>query len=316
VTLILAAVFIATLAIVIGGYVVINRRALETADIARQRLATGVAAPRKWSLLKDERSSDLTFLNRLLSGRAWIESLDRRLDQAGVELRPGAFLLLVATSGIFGIMVGRMTHDAMFLLLFTVLGWGGPFVWLRWRRARRLKQFETQLPDAIDMLVSAMRAGYSFQAATQFIGDEMPGPLGPDFARFYDEQRLGIDVRSALLGMQERVESLDLKMFVTAVLIQRETGGNLSEVLSNLADLVRARIAMRGQIQTLVAEPKISAKFLALMPVIVFIALRFFNSTFTAPLTERPVGRLMLLAAAVSVVAGYFVMMRIADVDI
>jgi tight adherence protein B len=317
VILILTAVFIATLAVAIGGYVVINRRTLETADIARQRLRAGGAAPvRSWSLLKDERTSDLTLLNQLLSGRAWIETLGRQLDQAGIEMRSGAFLLLVATCGIIGIMVGRMTHDAMFLLLFTLLGWGGPFLWLRWRRRRRLKLFETQLPDAVDMLVSAMRAGYSFQAATQFIGDEMPTPLGPEFARFYDEQRLGIDVRTALLGMQERVESLDLKMFVTAVLIQRETGGNLSEVLSNLADLVRARIAMRGQIQTLVAEPKISAKFLALMPVIVFVALRFFNPTFTAPLTERPSGRLMLLAAAISVAAGYFVMMRIADVDI
>ena len=314
--LLLTAVFIGTLAIAIGAYVAINRRALETADIARDRLRTVTAPSRSWSLLKDERTSDLNILHQLLSGRAWIENLDRRLDQAGVELRPGAFLLLIATSGILGITLGRMTHDTIFLLLFTVLGWAGPFLWLRWRRARRLKLFETQLPDAIDMLVSAMRAGYSFQAATQFIGDEMPQPLGPEFARFYDEQRLGIDVRSALLGMQERVESLDLKMFVTAVLIQRETGGNLSEVLSNLADLVRARITMRGQIQTLVAEPKISAKFLAMMPVILFIALRFFNPNFTAPLTQQASGRLMLLAAGISVVAGYFVMMRIADVDI
>jgi tight adherence protein B len=201
-------------------------------------------------------------------------------------------------------------------VLLTIAGWAGPIVWLKWKKRRRLHKFEVQLPDSIDMLVSAMRAGYSFQAATQFIGEEMPEPLGPEFARFYDEQRLGIEVRTALLGMQERVDSLDLKMFVTAVLIQRETGGNLSEVLSNLADLVRARIAMRGHIQTLVAEPKISAKFLAMMPVVVFVALRFFNHTFTEPLTNQNAGRLMLLGAGISVAMGYFVMMRIADVDI
>jgi tight adherence protein B len=188
---------------------------------------------------------------------------------------------------------------------------------VRRKQKKRIRDFEQQLPDAIDMLVSAMKAGYSFQAATQFIGEEIIDPLGPEFARFYDEQRLGVDVRSALLGMQTRLESLDLKMFVTAVLIQRETGGNLGEVLSNLADLIRQRIAMRGQIQTLIAEPKLSARFLAVLPVIVFLVLSAFNPHFFDPmLREGSIGRLVLTISAVSVVIGYMIMMRIADVDI
>jgi tight adherence protein B len=192
-----------------------------------------------------------------------------------------------------------------------------PFLWVRRKQKKRIRDFEQQLPDAIDMLVSAMKAGYSFQAATQFIGEEIIDPLGPEFARFYDEQRLGVDVRSALLGMQTRLESLDLKMFVTAVLIQRETGGNLGEVLSNLADLIRQRIAMRGQIQTLIAEPKLSARFLAVLPVIVFLVLSAFNPHFFDPmLREGSIGRLVLTISAVSVVIGYMIMMRIADVDI
>lgn len=314
--LILAAVFIGTIAVVIGGYVAINRRSLETADLARDRLSTRQEAVRAYTLLKDEKTSDLSLLNRLLSGRGWIDKLSRQLEQAGSEMRVGAFILLELTTGIAGMLVGRMMNDFILAVVFFFVGWGGPLFWLRWRRRRRLAKFEGQLPDSIDMLVSAMRAGYSFQAATQFIGEEVPQPLGPEFARFYDEQRLGIEVRSALMAMQERLDSLDLKMFVTAVLIQRETGGNLAEVLSNLADLIRARITMRGHIQTLVAEPKISAQFLALMPVVVFFALRFFNPTFTAPLVEQTVGRLMLVAAGISVIAGYMVMMKIADVDI
>ncbi len=314
--LVLVAVFVATLALVVGGYVAINRRTLETADLARERLRGKQPVERTYTLLKDERTSDLTILNRLLSGRKWIDRVSQQLEQAGTEMRVGAFILLEITSGIIGFFAGRLTDDLIMFVLFSIIGWGAPIFWLRRRRRRRLNKFEAQLPDAIDMLVSAMRAGYSFQAATQFIGEEMAQPLGPEFARFYDEQRLGIDVRSALLAMQERLESLDLKMFVTAVLIQRETGGNLAEVLSNLADLIRARITLRGHIQTLIAEPKISAKFLALMPVIVFFALRFFNSTFTQPLIQRPAGRIMLLGAGISVVAGYMVMMKIADVDI
>ena len=198
-----------------------------------------------------------------------------------------------------------------------ILGWLLPFAWLRWRQKKRITAFEQQLPDAIDMLVSAMRAGYSFQAATQFIGEEMIDPLGPEFARFYEEQRLGMDVRTALVAMQSRLDSLDLKMFVTAVLIQRETGGNLSEVLSNLADLVRQRIAMRGQIQTLIAEPKLSARFLAILPIIVFLILSATNPHFFDPMTAPgSPGRLILSITAISVVVGYMIMMKIADVDV
>jgi tight adherence protein B len=166
------------------------------------------------------------------------------------------------------------------------------------------------------MLVSAMKAGYSFQAATQFIGDEMTPPAGPEFARFYDEQRLGIDVRTALVNMQGRMDSQDLKMFVTAVLIQRETGGNLGDVLQNLADLIRERISMRGHIETLIAEPKMSARFLALLPVAVIMVLAIVSPGFMTPMFASGGGRLALGMAALGVIVGYGIMMRIADVDI
>jgi Flp pilus assembly protein TadB len=246
--------------------VLVNRRSLEAADTARARLRAPEVAAQTWTLLKDNRISDVPFLNRLLTGRTWVEELRIQLERAGSELRPATFVILVAVSGIAGLLIGARMTSPFAVLLFTVLGWIAPIFWLRWRQKKRLRDFEQQLPDAIDMLVSAMRAGYSFQAATQFIGDEMIAPLGPEFARFYDEQRLGIDVRTALVGMQDRLNSIDLKMFVTAVLIQREAGGNLSEVLQNLADLVRQRISMKSQIQTLVAEPKLSARFLAVLP--------------------------------------------------
>lgn len=231
-------------------------------------------------------------------------------------MRPATFVMLTVLLGVTGTFIGGRTNDSLLALPFTAVGWIAPFLWLSRRRKKRLAAFETLLPDGIDMLVSAMKAGYSFQAATQFIGEEIKEPLGPEFTRFYDEQRLGIEVRTALLNMQERVDSLDLKMFVTAVLIQRETGGSLAEVLQNLADLIRSRIALRGHIETLVAEPKMSAKFLAVMPVAVFLVLGAVNPHFMAPLTQQPAGRLLLMAAAISVAVGYVIMMRIADVDI
>ena len=315
--LVLTAVFLATLAILVGGFVLVNRRSLEAADVARSRLRAAEGGEKTWTLLKDERVSDLEFLNRLLSGRAWIDTLRVHLLRAGTDVRAGSFLMIIVVCGMAGTLFGLQANSVLSGIFFTVLGWAAPIIWLRWRQRRRLIAFEQQLPDAIDMLVSAMKAGYSFQAATQFIGEEMIAPVGPEFARFYDEQRLGIDVRTALLGMQARVDSLDLKMFVTAVLIQRETGGNLSEVLGNLADLIRQRIAMKSQLQTLIAEPKLSARFLALLPVVVFAVVSMLNpGFFNDMVASGSIGRLVLIGAAISVVVGYMIMMKIADVDI
>jgi len=318
VILTLTAIFFATMAFVVGGYVLINRRTLEAADVARSRLraAESGGATATWRLLKEEKISDVAFLNRLLSGRSWIEAISIQLMRAGSELKPVTFLMIILISGLIGIVIGGRA-SGLGAAFFMVAGWLAPFLWLRRKQKKRLTEFETQLPDAIDMLVSAMKAGYSFQAATQFIGEEMIPPLGPEFGRFYDEQRLGVDVRTALVGMQGRLDSLDLKMFVTAVLIQRETGGNLGEVLSNLADLIRQRIAMRGQIQTLIAEPKLSARFLAVLPVIVFMVLTLMNPHFFDAMTaEGGIGRLVLTTSAIMVVIGYMIMMKIADVDI
>ena len=312
----LVAVFFAVMAFVVGGYVLLNRRTLEAAEVARSRLRAAEGPEKTWRLLKEEKISDVPFLNRLLSGKSWVDGLSVQLTRAGSTLKPVTFLMIILMSGMLGTIFGGKVGGIASVALM-VAGWLGPFMWLRWRQKKRIRDFEQQLPDAIDMLVSAMKAGYSFQAATQFIGEEIIEPLGPEFGRFYDEQRLGIDVRTALVSMQGRVESLDLKMFVTAVLIQRETGGNLGEVLSSLADLIRQRIAMRGQIQTLIAEPKLSARFLAILPIIVFVILSAINPHFfDAMLAEGSIGRLVLTVSAISVVVGYMIMMRIADVDI
>jgi tight adherence protein B len=316
VMLTLTAIFLATMAFIVGGYILINRRTLEAAEVARSRLRAQEGPEKTWRLLKEDKISDVAFLNRLLSGQSWIDAIGVQLTRAGSEVKPVTFLMLILIFGLFGTLVGGRVGGVA-AIFFMIAGWLGPFLWLRWRQKRRLTQFEQQLPDAIDMLVSAMKAGYSFQAATQFIGEEMIYPLGPEFARFYDEQRLGVDVRTALVSMQNRLESIDLKMFVTAVLIQRETGGNLGEVLSNLADLIRQRIAMKGQIQTLIAEPKLSARFLAVLPVLVFLVLSAMNPHFFDPMTAPgSIGRLILTISAVSVVVGYMIMMKIADVDV
>ncbi|HUQ98196.1 MAG TPA: type II secretion system F family protein [Gemmatimonadaceae bacterium] len=313
---ILSLIFLGTLSVIVGGYVFINRRSLTEADIARDRLSAPESAERTWRLLKDERVSDLGFVNAILAGKGWVEELGIALMRAGVSMKPGAFIMVWITCGVLFAFIGLMLMGGFFGVIVAVFGAMAPILWLRRKHKKRLSAFENQIPDAVDMLVSAMKAGYSFQAATQFIGSEMTAPAGPEFARFYDEQRLGIEVRTALLNMQTRMDSQDLKMFVTAVLIQRETGGNLAEVLQNLADIIRERIAMRGHIETLIAEPRMSARFLALLPVVVALILMVVSPQFLDPMLESSGGRTALGVAGLGVIFGYGIMMRIADVDI
>jgi tight adherence protein B len=165
------------------------------------------------------------------------------------------------------------------------------------------------------MVVNALKAGYSLQAALEFVGREMPEPLGPEFARVYEEQRLGMDLRHALDGMQTRLPSMDLKMLVTSVLIQRETGGNLGEILTNIATLMRTRQAFKGHLAGLTAEPRMSAYVLSAMPPAVFVMILMMNREYITPLLMDPRGKLMLLYAALSLIFGFLILRKISDVE-
>ncbi|HET7456664.1 MAG TPA: type II secretion system F family protein [Gemmatimonadaceae bacterium] len=316
--IILTLVFGVTLLLIVAGYAFVNRRRLAASDALRARLgvATAAAAPQATvSILKEERASQLEVLNRLLEGKGVTTTLADQIERAGSSMTVGALILTVVLCAAIGGLIGSRI-SALAAPLCAALGAALPFLNLKRLQAKRLKAFEAQLPDAIDMLVNAMKSGYSLQAAMKFIGEEMTAPLGPEFTRFYDEQRLGMDVRLALLNMQQRVDSLDVKMFVTALLIQRETGGNLAEIMTNLSRLMRERQALRGEIDTLTAEPKLSAVVLTLLPIALFLMVNVMNRDYMSPLYVTESGRSMLIYAVVSVIIGYFVMKKIGQVDI
>jgi tight adherence protein B len=314
--LILIVVFFGIVLLVVALYGVVNRESLEAADAAREQLRTShggtIAAI---SILRDDRSSEIPFLNRMLTGRALTTRIAIELARAGSDRKAGQFLLTTIAFAVGGLVVGqRYGIFASFTL--ALIGSWLPFFWLRRMQGKRVAAFESQLPEALDMLVNALQAGYSLQAAMDFVGRETPAPLGPELGRFYDEQRLGMEVRIALLRFQERVGTIDAKMFVTSLLIQRETGGNLGEVLTNLAALMRERVSFRLQLATLTAEPRMSARVLASLPVAVLILLGTINPAFVQPLIHSSTGQKLLVYAAVSVLVGYALMARIADVEI
>lgn len=314
----LALVFLGTIGLLVGTWTFLNRSSLTASDAALERLReVEQAQDAARNILRGESVSALPGLDRLLGGRDITTRLTQKLQGAGVEMTPGSLVLGMGISAMLMMVIGRwLTGSIIGAAIGTGLGLFLPIFWLGMKEKNRLFTFQEQLPEAIDMLVSAMKAGYSFQAAMKFIGEEVPGPLGPEFARFYEEQRLGMEVRIALISMQERVNSLDLRMFVTAILIQRETGGNLSEVLGKIASLMRERSALKGEIRTLTAESKLSARILGALPFVVFGAVSVLNPGFMKPMMETDIGPWVFMGATLSVAFGYWIMMQIADIEI
>jgi tight adherence protein B len=313
--LVLLLVFFGTALLVLGTYALINRRRLAAAEVLRRRMGDTAPVAAQMNILRDNRRSSVGAIDTLLDSLKISESLEYELLRAGAKWTVGEFVLGSAVAASVLMLLGQQ-FGLLTAWIGAAFGAVLPFLVIRKMQSMRKKKFEEQLPDAIDMIVNAMRAGFSFQAALKFVGEEVPTPLGEEFTRVYDEQRLGADTRVALLSMQERVGTLDAKMFVTSLLIQRETGGNLSEVLSGLATLVRDRGALRGQVDTLTAEPKFAGRVLALLPVVGFFALLYLNRPMMIPMLTTTTGRYILLYAAGSIAVGYFVLMKIADIEL
>lgn len=310
--LVLVLVFVGSVLVVVGAYAFVNRRRLAAQEALRERLAEHPEVP--GSVLRDDRKSAVPLLDRVLTSHPLTPLVERLLRRAGSRFTVGEFLLgSLALAAIAWLLVSP--YGAWYGVAASALAAAAPAVALRLLRERRERRFDSQLPEAIDMIVNAMRAGFSLQAAMRFAGEECDAPLGEEFMRFYDEQRLGVDVGVALLAMEERVDSLDLRMFVTSVLIQRESGGNLTEILSGLAKIIRDRDALRGQIDTLTAEPKFTGWALSALPVVAFALVMWLNRPMMQPMFEQRTGQLLLLTAVLAVVSGFLILRRMARIE-
>jgi tight adherence protein B len=265
---------------------------------------------------EQQATSGFGFLNELLEGRGITRTLQSELDKAGSKQTAGVWVLIFAVSTAAGIALGASYAGLFGAVIAGAVGAFVPFAVIKKQQTNRAKRIGEQLPEAIEMMVNALKAGYSLQAAMRFIGDEVGAPVGPEFARFYDEQRLGMEVRQALMNMQERLGTLDVRMFVTALLIQRETGGNLAEIMTTLSTLMRERLALRGQIDVLTAEPKMSAVVLTLMPICLFGVINVTNRDYVQTLYTTEQGRSLLIYGAASIMVGYYALQRIGDIEI
>lgn len=191
-----------------------------------------------------------------------------------------------------------------------------PILYLMWRRKRRLNKLVQQLPDVFELLSQALRAGHSLASGMQLVANEMPEPAGTEFGRVFHEQNLGLKIEDALKNLAERMDVLDIRLFVTAVLIQRQTGGDLAEVLDKIGGVIRERIKLHGTVQALTAEGRLSGYVLLALPVIVFVAMLKINPDYAMLLINHPTGQMMTTFAVVMMTMGYVMIKKIINIDV
>lgn len=286
-------------------------------DRRLRAMSAGTHEGEELSIVKKRLLAESSSLERLLLEIPRIHQLDRLLLQSGLALNVAGFLGLT----LVGIVAGLILSTVIGLPLFAVIGAGVlagalPLLYMLNAKRKRMITFEQQLPDALDLMGRAMRAGHAFSGALKMVGDEMPEPVAGEFRITFDEINYGISLQDALQNMATRIPSDDLRYFVIAVLIQRETGGNLTELLDSISALIRARLKLMGTIRVLSAEGRLSAWILGILPFAMAAILYIINPKFMSMLWTDPTGLKMVWVMLVAMVAGVYWMRRIVKIHV
>ncbi len=239
------------------------------------------------------------------------------LEQADVSLRLSHLGMMVLGLGTAALVLCAVLGLSLILWPVAAICCGMlPISWVLWRRKQRLKAFASQLPDAMDMLGRALRAGQSLSAGFGLIAREMPDPIAKEFGRVFEEQNLGVGVEESLRDLTERVPNLDLKFFATAVILQRQTGGDLAEILDKIGHLVRQRFQIWGQVQALTGEGRLSGVVLLALPIFLFFVVYYLNPDYMMVLFTDPLGKKMLAGAIVMQIIGALVIRKIVNIKV
>jgi len=244
-------------------------------------------------------------------------NLSLLFEQADTTLTPAKFFAVSAGMGLAGAVAGAATGiNPAIIPAFTILAGVLPLLWLVMRRRRRLRKFAKQLPDALELIARALRAGRSLAAGFNLVADEMSAPIGVEFQRCYEEQNLGIALDDALRSLTDRVPNLDLKFFATAVILQRQTGGDLAEILDKIGELVRERFRIWGQVQALTGEGRLSGIVLLALPPVLFATVWYLNPEYVMVLFTDPMGKKMLAGGVVMQILGALVIRKIVNIKV
>jgi tight adherence protein B len=245
-----------------------------------------------------------------------VDNLQRQLLQADIYLAPNTFICVAILLSGVGLLIGWLAGNWAWSLGLSLLLGVLPIVFLRWKRKRKTLKIERYMPDAMELLARSLKAGHTLPGTLDLVSQEIPGPLGTEMRITFEEQKLGLSMPQAFRRMGERVASQDLRYFVTAVIIQTETGGNLSEILENIGLIIRDRLKLKGKVKGLTAEGRFSALILSLLPFLTFLGLYVFNRKYIMVLFTDPMGPKLITGALISIGIGIFIMKRMVVIKV
>ncbi len=295
----------------------------ERARLLRDRLAAVQKAAERapseeLALLRDEMLSEIPALDSLLRRSERVSNLQTMISQADLDIRAGNMLLMCLICGV--VFAVALMYVGQWNLVF---GWAGlllgaflPYSYVSYRRGKRFQKFEELFPEAIDTLARAVRAGHAFTTALELIANEIAEPIASEFRKLFEEQKFGLPVRDALINLTERVPLVDVKFFVTAVMLQRETGGNLAEILDNLSYVIRERFKILRQVRVYTAQGRLTMLLLMALPPIIVVAMLLISPMFIRPLFTDPLGHIFVVGAIAMQTFGYFVIRRVIRIQV
>jgi tight adherence protein B len=320
-------VFALVALIVFGVFSFLDHRSSQ-ARLLRDRLAA-VQKPAEGqpdedlALLRDQMLSQIPALDTILRRSERVSNLQALLEQANLKIRAGNVLFLCLLSGTALAVAAYLVSGTfpanqgmLFVLFGFVLGSLIPYSYASYRRNKRFQKFEELFPEAIDTLARAVRAGHAFTTALELIADEIADPVASEFRKLFEEQKFGLPVRDALMNLTQRVPLVDVKFFVTAVMLQRETGGNLAEILDNLSYVIRERFKIMRQVRVYTAQGRLTMMLLMGLPPIIVLTMLSTNPAFIKPLFSDPIGHALIVGGIVLQTIGYFVIRRIIQIQV
>jgi len=269
------------------------------------------------SILKEVQQGALPSIDRVLETMSAGTSLSKLIEQSGSKTSPSTVIVTSLIAGAIGaFLVGTFVRLPFAAVGGALVGLIMPVMLLRHKRSRRRKRFEEQFPEALDLLSRAIRAGHAFQTAMGMVADELLDPVGPEFKKCFDQQNFGLPLRDALNQLSDRMPLLDVRFFVTAVLIQRDTGGNLAEILDNLAHVVRERFKILRQVRVHTAHGRFTGWVLMALPAALGAALSVINPAHMDLLFHERLGQQLLMTAIVMQVIGYIWIRNVIKIEV
>ena len=271
--------------------------------------------PQTASFIRERKSGPMPALDRAFGGTG--SPLSRLIEQSGVVTTPSTIILSsIGLSVVLAVASLMFVRQPFVWAGAGLVGLALPYGYLRYRRNARMKRFEEQFPEALDLLSRAIRAGHAFQTAMGMCADELPAPVGVEFKKSFEQQNFGLPLKDALNELAERVPHLDVRFFVTAVLIQRETGGNLAEILDNLAHVVRERFKILRQVRVHTAHGRFTGYVLLALPAALGVVLALMNPEHMDLLFKEKMGQMMIMAAIVMQTIGYFWIRKVIKIEV